>query len=288
MAAYTAGAFIPAGLFVPCLIAGAGFGRLIGHLLNVLFAGFVADSGTYALIGAAAVMGGMSRMTIAGTVIILEACGNSSYLLPLMITFAAARYTGNAINDGMYDMQMKMRKYPFLEGNLKSLGILNYHPVSEIMSNPVVQFRNFEEVKTIYNALKAHTHNGFPIVGSDGHLKGFILRKTLCSLLKYRVFSKMTNTGGVEGSRQSEGLTRQVSMPVVGTSKQYYTLSNPDVVFWDTMEREYPKFPEIDDVSLSHNDFVSSVCMVECLMLKFRMYIEVHVYYSMYGLESLA
>ena len=93
-AAYTAGLFITAGLFVPTLMAGAAYGRLVGHILNSCFAGFVADSGSYSLIGAAAVLGGMSRMTIAGTVIILEACGNSTYLLPLMITFAAARYTG--------------------------------------------------------------------------------------------------------------------------------------------------------------------------------------------------
>jgi H+/Cl- antiporter ClcA len=37
-------------------------------------------------------------MTIAGTVIVLEACGNNEYLLPLMLVFAAARYTANAIN----------------------------------------------------------------------------------------------------------------------------------------------------------------------------------------------
>ena len=38
---------------------------------------------------------GMSRSTIAVTVIVLEACGNNAYLLPLMLTFAAARYDGH-------------------------------------------------------------------------------------------------------------------------------------------------------------------------------------------------
>ena len=33
-------------------------------------------------------------MTISGTVIMLEAAGNMVYLLPLMVTFGAARYTG--------------------------------------------------------------------------------------------------------------------------------------------------------------------------------------------------
>jgi hypothetical protein len=33
------------------------------------------------------------------------------------------------------------------------------------------------------------SHNGFPVVSDDGHLKGFILRKTLCGLLKLKAFS---------------------------------------------------------------------------------------------------
>ena len=55
-------------------------------------------TGTYALIGAAGLLGGMGRMTIAGTVICLEACGNMVYLLPLMVTFAGARYAGKIFN----------------------------------------------------------------------------------------------------------------------------------------------------------------------------------------------
>lgn len=98
VAAVTSGVLAPAGLFVPTLLAGATFGRLVGHMLNSVAPGSVTDSGTYALIGAAAMLGGMSRMTIAGTVILLEACNKNEYLLPLMLTFAAARYSGNAIN----------------------------------------------------------------------------------------------------------------------------------------------------------------------------------------------
>ena len=123
LAAITSGTFAPAGLFIPTLLAGATFGRIIGHILNCAFPGYVTDAGSYALIGAAAVLGGMARMTIAGTVIVLEACGNTQYLMPLMLTFAAARYTGNAINEPMYDMQIRLKEMPFLADSLKTLGM---------------------------------------------------------------------------------------------------------------------------------------------------------------------
>jgi chloride channel 7 len=45
MAAITSGVLAPAGLFVPTLLAGAAFGRLIGHWMNLAFPGYVADSG---------------------------------------------------------------------------------------------------------------------------------------------------------------------------------------------------------------------------------------------------
>jgi chloride channel 7 len=117
MAAITYGIAVPSGLFVPSLLSGAAFGRLFGHLLHKLdhTNGTFADTGTYALMGAAAVLGGMARMTISLTVILLEATGDMQYVLPLMLTLMAARFTGNVFNQGLYDIHIALKRIPFLE-----------------------------------------------------------------------------------------------------------------------------------------------------------------------------
>lgn len=241
MAAITSGVLAPAGLFVPTLLSGAALGRLIGHWLNTAFPGHVADSGTYALIGAAAVLGGMARMTIAGTIIMLEACGNITYLLPLMVTFAAARYTGNAINEPMYDMQLHLKEMPFLEGSLHSLGLLNYHHISQIMGQPVITLREVEKVSKIVEVLTTSNHNGFPVVSKDGKLRGLILRKTICSLLKLKAYST-----------PSAEYTKQVNSNEGGLIK----LDQAATAFYDTVERTYPNFPDIKSVRLSEKEMV--------------------------------
>jgi chloride channel 7 len=232
LAAITPGIMAPAGLFVPTLLAGAALGRLIGHWMNLAAGGDVADSGTYALIGAAAILGGMARMTIAGCVIVLEACGNITYLLPLMVTFGAARYTGNIFNEPMYDIQLKLKHMPFLEGSLHSLGMLNYHPVSEIMSRPVVCLREVDKVKRVMEVLTTTNHNGFPIVSADGRLRGLILRRALCTLLKSKAYS-------TPSERLSDG---------------GIVLAPAATVMYDSLHRVYPNYPTVKQVKLSDKE----------------------------------
>jgi chloride channel 7 len=89
---------------------------LIGHLLHFLDhrKGTFADSGTFALIGAAGGLGGMARMTISLTVILLEATGDIQYIVPLMLTVMFARFVGNIFNAGLYDIHIKLKNVPFL------------------------------------------------------------------------------------------------------------------------------------------------------------------------------
>ena len=111
MACITAGCAVPAGLFVPSLLSGAGFGRLVGHILHKVdkTRGTFADSGTYALMGSAAVTGGVTRITIRLTLMILEATGDMQYVLPLMLTVMAASMVGNIFTKSIYEQHIESR-----------------------------------------------------------------------------------------------------------------------------------------------------------------------------------
>ena len=65
LATWTYGLFVPSGLFVPCILTGAAWGRLFGVALRTWFPkGTWAHPGSYALIGAAATLGKMDEDTV--------------------------------------------------------------------------------------------------------------------------------------------------------------------------------------------------------------------------------
>lgn len=102
-------------------------------------------SGTFALIGAAAFLGGVVRMTISLTVILIESTNEITYGLPIMITLMVstpplglsqaqgraqppsslfsslssvsqvAKWTGDFFNKGIYDIHVGLRGVPLLE-----------------------------------------------------------------------------------------------------------------------------------------------------------------------------
>lgn len=284
VSAGTAGLSVPRGVFVPTLLVGAAYGRLWGHVLNGLFPGNVADAGTYALVGAAAITGGVTRITISMTIIMLETAGNMTYLLPLMVTFIAARYSGNAIDVGLYDLFIQINELPFIVNSLRNLGLLNYSPVSEIMSSPVKVLNIHEKVGEVYKILTETKHNGFPVVNREGKLQGIIHRQTLCSLLELSAFSKQTVSTSASpqispmsiGNRPNISLDVNASPPgphsprspgggyvramagaAGGPDDRDVLLDTPArIMYYDVLQKKYPKFTAIDSISIDAADMV--------------------------------
>jgi chloride channel 7 len=122
-AIYTIGVMASVGAFIPLLMSGAFMGRIIGAGLIVMFPDTVADSGTYALVGAAAMLGGACRSVAAITVILMETTGNLQFALPLMISLVTARLVGDALSDGLYVSICAAREYVYLPEQLETLRI---------------------------------------------------------------------------------------------------------------------------------------------------------------------
>lgn len=115
LAVITFGISVPAGLFVPTILMGSAYGRLIGQFLMGLFPDSEIKAGTYALIGSTALLGGTTRMTISLTVILLETTNNIEYLLPIMLVLMISKWVGDFLNISIYDQTIELRKIPFVE-----------------------------------------------------------------------------------------------------------------------------------------------------------------------------
>jgi len=64
LACITYGTSVPSGLFVPSLLCGCALGRLFGQIMDNIFPDMNIDPGTFALLGAAAMLAGIVRMTM--------------------------------------------------------------------------------------------------------------------------------------------------------------------------------------------------------------------------------
>nr|XP_015620850.1 chloride channel protein CLC-c isoform X2 [Oryza sativa Japonica Group] len=186
----TYGIAVPSGLFIPVILAGATYGRIVGTLLGPISD---LDPGLFALLGAASFLGGTMRMTVSVCVILLELT-NDLHMLPLvMLVLLISKTIADSFNKGVYDQIVVMKGLPFMEAHAEPF--MRNLVAGDVVSGPLITFSGVEKVGNIVHALRITGHNGFPVVDEPPvseapELVGLVLRSHLLVLLKGRSFMK--------------------------------------------------------------------------------------------------
>ncbi|XP_013403924.1 chloride channel protein C [Lingula anatina] len=203
MACWAAGTSISSGLVVPMLYIGGLYGRIVGRGMVDLFgvhtsdAGYWSwmDPGAFALIGAASFFGGVSRLTMSLTVIMMEITNDIQFLLPIMVGIMVAKWVGDFVTHPLYHALLELKCIPFLntepvvvhEG--RDVLNLDLYGAKDVMTPDPVVLHVHEPVQKIARYLLDTTYGGFPVVkkAKNGELvfHGLITRLELTVLLMH-------------------------------------------------------------------------------------------------------
>lgn len=159
----TYGTFIPAGLFLPGILIGCALGRVGGLFIENYIVADIHPS-TYAIIGAASVLAGYSRLSFSLAVIMLETTENVNLFLPIVFALFFSFGTGGLFIKSLYVNAIRAKGYPFLN---EKVPMCNELIVAEqIMTVPVVTLKYKASVSDIYSNLTRQSAdlNGFPVV----------------------------------------------------------------------------------------------------------------------------
>ncbi len=202
LASVTFGLQIPAGIILPSMAIGALCGRAVGIVVEVwqgnhpnalIFATCEPDipcitPGTYAIIGAAAALAGVTRMTVSIVVIMFELTGALTYVLPIMIAVMISKWVGDAFGKrGIYETWIHFKEYPFLDNRDDSP--VPDVPVSQIMTqieDLSVLTATAHTIQSIHDILVSQPYRGFPVVSdaTKNILLGYISRTELMYALR--------------------------------------------------------------------------------------------------------
>jgi len=211
---WTFGMMVPAGIFLPTIAIGASLGRAMGLLTQGLHRlwpkAWIFNScppdptlrcispGFYAVIGASAMLGGVTRMTISLVVILFELTGALSHVLPIMISVMVSKWVADAFGkEGIYPTWIALRNLPWLpphEYRDKTEEETTFSVMKPLESLVVIQgirctLRDLNEI------VRTHDFYGFPVVHGD-NLLGYVARDRLQAAIEPLIAAESPPGGG--------------------------------------------------------------------------------------------
>jgi chloride channel 3/4/5 len=192
---------------------GAITGRIVGILLETLvyywpnfflfaYECSTADEqcvvpGFYAVIGACAFLGGVTRMTVSLVVIMVELTGGLSYSVPLMCAALVSKLVGDAlVHEGIYDAHIQLNNYPYLD---VKTDFIDQTTAADILENKqektelIMLPRDGLTLGELITIVRTHKYNGYPVVANREEISiiGFVLRRDLQLVIQQRTLTNV-------------------------------------------------------------------------------------------------
>jgi len=195
---FTNGLSVPGGIFTPNIMAGACFGRLVGQAVD--HSGYAmthVHAGVYALMGSAAMVAGVTRLTVSLGVIILEITGNTRLIIPLMFVIMTAKTIADRFTPAATDIMIALRNIPMLEPEAEKMGWreMSKIPISccgtEVGDIEAIYLneglRASDAAKMLYASAESVKYHAWPVLDSakSGRLQGLLMRQTLVECMEH-------------------------------------------------------------------------------------------------------
>lgn len=125
------GLMVPMGSFVPNLVFGGIIGRVYGLALQDV--GGVAVPGVYAFVGSCGMLAGWTHMTLAVMVLMLEAGGDLSMIIPVMLCVSVSRAVAKYLSRGesMDEHMIQIKGVPYLHDHLPYVHNVTAHDIAD-------------------------------------------------------------------------------------------------------------------------------------------------------------
>ncbi|KAJ8614483.1 hypothetical protein CTAYLR_000871 [Chrysophaeum taylorii] len=167
------GSSLPGGLFLPLIFCGASLGGAVARLDFVETSHLSITRRHMSLLGAVALLAGVQRSTVSLCVIMLEGTGNTALLIPIIVVVCVARFVGNSLGDGLYELSLELQSVPFLERHVHAG--LEGITVKSFCRNkpPPVSFPLRPAAARAADILAATKHGAYPVVfrqNADGSI----------------------------------------------------------------------------------------------------------------------
>ena len=147
------------------------------------------DPGALALLGAVSFFGGVTRLTLSLTVIMVEMTNDIQFLLLIMVTVLVAKWAGDFLTHPIYHALLEVKCIPFLEQDPRVRDPqghqldLELYTAGQVMAGDPVTLEVMPKVGEVAKVLLEVGHGGFPVVTAEGHYAGFISRSELVMIL---------------------------------------------------------------------------------------------------------